>query len=145
MISRGLLASPGRRLPGMMTDDPGATRPEEPQEEAAALVSRYDFVALPVVDEDNRLLGTVAVDHIVDMLQERATEEMYKLAGLGTGDRVFAPVLRSVGMRFPWLAINLATAFLAAAVVALFRTTIEKAAILAAFMTIVAGQGGNAA
>ncbi len=140
-----LIASPERRLREIMTPDPISIRPEEPQEEAAALISRYDFVALPVVDEEHRLLGVVAVDDIVDMLQERATDELYKLAGLGTGDRVFAPVLRSVRMRFPWLAVNLATAFLAAAVVALFRTTIEKAAILAAFMTIVAGQGGNAA
>src|SRR5206468_12254607 len=75
------------------------------------------------------------------------TEGMYKLAGLGTGDRVFAPVLRSVGMRFPWLAINLATAFLASEVIALFQGTIgaAKALPLAALVTIPAGQGGNAA
>lgn len=140
-----LIASPDRRLRQIMTPEPISTRPEDPQEEAAALVSRYDFVALPVVDENNRLLGVVSVDDILDMLQDRATEEMYKMAGLGSGDRVFSPAMRSVRMRLPWLVINLGTAIVAASVVAVFQNAIDRVVLLAVMMPIVAGMGGNAA
>jgi magnesium transporter len=140
-----LIAAQNLRLRDIMTPDPISIGPEEPQKEAAALVSRYDFVALPVVDEDNRLLGVVAVDEVLDMLQEGATEELYKMAGLGAGDRVFAPVVRSVRMRLPWLTINLVTAILAASVVAVFQDSIDRVVVLAVFMPIVAGMGGNAA
>src|SRR5262245_42187952 len=140
-----LIAQANRCLREIMTPDPISTHPEEPQEEAAALISRYDFVALPVVDEENRLLGVVAVDDILDMLQERATEEMYKMAGLGSGDRVFAPVSRSMRMRLKWLTVNLGTALLAASVVKLFQGTSDRATMLAVFMPTVAGMGGNAA
>jgi len=122
-----------------------AVRAGEPQDEAAAVVSRYDLVAVPVVDEDHRLLGVVTVDNIVDLIQAKATEDLFKMAGLGSDDRVFCPPSRSIRKRLPWLFINLLTAFLAASVVGLFQNTIQAAVILAVFMPIVAGMGGNAA
>ena len=140
-----LLAAKDATLGEIMRTDVSAVRADEPQDEAAALISRHDLVAVPVVDEDHRLLGVVTVDEIVDLMQAKATEELYKMAGLGSDDRVFCPPSRSIRKRLPWLFINLLTAFLAASVVGLFQSTIQAAVILAVFMPIVAGMGGNAA
>jgi len=140
-----LLARRDAPLGSIMKSDVSAVRAGEPQDEAAAVVSRYDLVAVPVVDEDHRLLGVVTVDNIVDLIQAKATEDLFKMAGLGSDDRVFCPPSRSIRKRLPWLFINLLTAFLAASVVGLFQNTIQAAVILAVFMPIVAGMGGNAA
>jgi len=80
----------------------------------------------------------------VDLIQARATEDMFKMAGLGSDDRVFCPPVRSVRKRLPWLLVNLLTAGLAASVVGLFQSTIQAAVVLAVFMPIVGGMGGNA-
>jgi magnesium transporter len=140
-----LLAPRETPLREIMKSDVNSVRATEPAGEAAALIERYDLVALPVVDEDHRLLGVVTVDDIVDLIQERATQELYKMAGLGSDDRVFSPPSRSIKKRLPWLFVNLLTAFLAASVVNIFETTIKTAAVLAVLMPIVAGMGGNAA
>lgn len=140
-----LLARKETVLRDIMKSDVSAVRVSEPQEEAADLISRHDLVAVPVVDDDHRLLGVVTVDDIVDLIQAKATEGLYKMAGLGSDDRVFCPPQRSIRKRLPWLFINLLTAFLAASVVGLFQSTIKAAVILAVFMPIVAGMGGNAA
>lgn len=140
-----LLAHRDATLGSIMKTDVSAVRADEPQDEAAALVSRYDLVAVPVVDDDHRLLGVVTVDDVIDLIQAKATEDIYKMVGLGTDDRVFCAPSRSIRKRLPWLFINLLTAFLAAGVVGLFQNTIQAAVILAVFMPIVAGMGGNAA
>jgi magnesium transporter len=140
-----LLARKDALLGNIMKTDVSAVRVSEPQEEAAALISRHDLVAVPVVDDDHRLLGVVTVDDIIDLIQAKVTEELYKMAGLGPDDRVFCPPSRSIRKRLPWLFINLLTAFLAASVVGMFQSTLQAAVILAVFMPIVAGMGGNAA
>jgi magnesium transporter len=114
------------------------------QEEVARLFERYDLLALPVVDAENRLAGTITVDDVVDVIEEEATEDIYHLAQVSADAEVFAPITRSVRERLPWLYVNMFTAFLAAAVVAYFENTIAAVAVLAVFMPIVAGQGGNA-
>ncbi|MGB5049128.1 MAG: magnesium transporter, partial [Caldilineaceae bacterium] len=114
------------------------------QEEVARLLARYNLLALPVVDEEDHLLGLVSVDDVVDVLEEEATEDIYRLAQVSGDAEIFSPIHRSVGNRLPWLVVNMGTAFLASSVVALFEGTIAQAALLAAFMPIVAGQGGNA-
>jgi len=85
----------------------------------------------------------ITVDDILDVIQEQASHTLYGLAGLSEDDRVFSPVLRSARKRFPWMIVNLFTAFLAAYVVGLFQASIAKVVALATFMPIVAGMGGN--
>jgi magnesium transporter len=128
----------------LMVPDPVKVHPDTPQEDVARLVSDFDMLAVPVVDEENRILGVVTFDDIMDVMEEEATEDMYHMAGLDTAERVFTPVSRSVRLRIPWLIINLATAMLAALTVSLFRDSISKVVTLAVLMPIVAGMGGNA-
>ncbi|MBI4314509.1 MAG: magnesium transporter [Chloroflexi bacterium] len=116
------------------------------QEECARIIARYGLLALPVVGPDGRLVGVIHNDDIVEVMEEEATEDMYRLANVSDSDEhVFSPVTRSVRSRLPWLIVNLGTAFLAAWVVSLFESTIARVAVLAALQSIVAGQGGNSA
>ena len=91
------------------------------------------------------LVGVITVDDIIDVIKDEATEDIYRLAGVAGDERVFTPAPESLRKRLPWLGVNLATAFLAAAVVGAFEGTIDKITALAVFMPIVAGMGGNAA
>lgn len=113
-------------------------------EEVAQIVSKYDLLSVPVVDMQNRLVGVVTVDDVLDVIQEQAEEDLLHLAGVDISERVSTPARASFRSRFPWLAINLATAFLASWVVSFFQGTIARWAALAVFMPIVAGMGGNA-
>jgi len=139
-----VLALPDQTLDEIMDRDVMTVRADADQEEVARLLARYNLLALPVVDEEDHLLGLVSVDDVVDVLEEEATEDIYRLAQVGEDAEIFSPIHTSVGHRLPWLVVNMGTAFLASSVVALFEGTIAQVAILAAFMPIVAGQGGNA-
>src|SRR3989338_827887 len=114
------------------------------QEEVARVFKKYDLVSLAVVDDDSRLVGRIQIDDIVDVLVEEASEDMLHMAGIYQDEKIMDPPLKSVRMRLPWLVINLATAILAASVVGLFQDTLQAMVILAMFMPIVAGMGGNA-
>ena len=116
----------------------------EDQEEVANIFKKYDLVSLAVVDDDSRLVGRIQIDDIVDVLVEEASEDMLHMAGIYQDEKIMDPPLKSVRMRLPWLVINLATAILAASVVGLFQDTLQAMVILAMFMPIVAGMGGNA-
>lgn len=113
------------------------------QDKAARLVGRYNLLAIPVVNENQELLGVITVDDVIDIFQDEATEDLYHMAGLSEEDRAFTPVKVKVQKRLPWMLINLGTAFVASFVISLFEQTISKSALLAAFMTMVAGMGGN--
>jgi magnesium transporter len=115
------------------------------QEEVARLVASYNLLAIPVVEEANKLAGVITVDDVIDVIKDEATEDLYRLAGVSSDERVFTPAGESLRKRMPWLIVNLATAFLAAAVVGVFQNTIDGWAALAVFMPIAAGMGGNAA
>jgi magnesium transporter len=141
---RNLVIAPkNRSLDEMMIPDPVCSEVTMDQEEAARLVSRYDLLALPIVDYQRRLIGLITVDDVIDIIDEETTEDMYRMAGLEEGDRVFSPARLSIQKRLPWMSFNLLTAMLAAFVVGLFEGTIEKAVALATFMPVVAGMGGN--
>ncbi|HEU4522536.1 MAG TPA: magnesium transporter [Thermoanaerobaculia bacterium] len=112
--------------------------------EVAQVVSKYDLLSVPVVDVQNRLVGVVTVDDVIDVIQEQAEEDLMHLAGVDASERIATPARTSFRMRFPWLAVNLVTAFLAAWVVSRFEGTIQRWTLLAVFMPIVAGMGGNA-
>ena len=139
-----VFASGEERIKDLMVYDPVSIQPDTPQEDVAKLVSDFDLLAVPVVDEENKILGVVTFDDIMEVMEEEATEDMYHLAGLDTAERVFSPVSRSVRLRVPWLLINLATALLAALTVSLFKESISKYVALAVLMPIVANLGGNA-
>ncbi|HEX5065939.1 MAG TPA: magnesium transporter [Myxococcota bacterium] len=142
-IRRLVAAPPLRPVSELMIRDPVHVRAEADQEEVAALVRRYDLLAIPVVDVDGRMLGVITVDDVIDVITEEATQDMYHLAGLSEEDRVFSPARTSIRKRMPWMLVNLATCFLAAWVVGLFEATIEKVVALAVFMPVVAGMAGN--
>jgi magnesium transporter len=128
-----------------MTADLMSARVDMDQEEVARQVASYNLLAIPVVDEENKLVGVITVDDVIDVIKDEATEDIYRLAGVAGDERAFTPAGESLRKRLPWLGVNLATAFLAASVVALFEGTIERITALAIFMPIVAGMGGNAA
>jgi magnesium transporter len=140
-----VIAPPDRALEEMMIADPVKANVFMDQEEAARLVSRYELLALPIVDEGGRLEGIITVDDVIDIIDQESTEDMYKMVGLAEEDRVFTPVARSVKMRLPWTMVNLLTATLAASVVGLFEHTLHEIIALVTFMPVVAGVGGNGA
>lgn len=121
-----------------------SVRADTDVEEVSRLFDRYNFLALPVIDHEKRLLGIVTVDDVIDVIREEATEDMHRLVGVGVDERVLSPWQIALKRRLPWLYVNLLTAFAAAAVVGLFQGTIEKYVALAVFMPIIAGMGGNA-
>jgi magnesium transporter len=139
-----IVADPDTKIEDVMTRDVISVRPHTDQEEAANLLQHYRLRALPVVDESGVLSGIITADDIIDVITEEATEDIYQIVGLPADESVYAPLAESVRRRLPWLFINLITAFVGVGVVAIFQGTIEKAAALAIFMPIVAGQGGNA-
>ncbi len=112
-------------------------------QEAASAFERYDLVSAPVVDTNDRLVGRVTVDEILDFVRERGHEELLAVGGLRQEEDVFASVWASFRNRWSWLAMNLVTAFIASRVIGLFEGSIEKLVALAALMPIVAGIGGN--
>jgi magnesium transporter len=138
-----ILANPRTQLRNIM-QAPVVAHTGMDQEEVAALFSKYDLLSLPVVDAVGRLVGRVTVDDAVDVIEEEASEDIYRLAGLSDEASVHESVRDSVRRRLPWLIVNLGTCFLSASVVAFFEGTIRSLAIAAAFMTMVAGSGGNA-
>jgi magnesium transporter len=143
-LRRLLLVAPETPLKRIMTPDVFSVRVDTDQEEAARLVASYNLLAIPVVDEENKLAGVITVDDVIDVLKDEATEDLYRLAGVSGDERVETPAWEALKKRLPWLGVNLGTAFLAASVVAAFEDTISQATALAVFMPIVAGMGGNA-
>ncbi len=144
-IRKLITAAPDRPVRDVMIPEPVSINEHADQEEAAGLISKYNLLALPVVDDAGKLLGAVTVDDVIDVIQEEATEDMYRMAGLEEEDRVFSPVQTSFKKRLPWMVVNLATAFLAASVVGLFQRSISEVVTLAVYMPVVAGMGGNVA
>ncbi len=144
-LRRLLLVSPETPLKRIMTPDVISVRVDTHQEEVARQVASYNLLAVPVVDEENKLAGVVTVDDVIDVIKDEATEDLLRLAGVSGDERIATPPGEAIRKRLPWLGVNLVTAFLAASVVALFEGTIQQVTALAIFMPIVAGMGGNAA
>jgi magnesium transporter len=113
------------------------------QEEAARIFEQYDLLSAAVVDENDRLVGVLTIDDVVDVITQEAEEDLLRLGGVGD-EELSDSVLAAGRSRVPWLMVNLVTAFLAASVISLFDATIEQVVALAVLMPIVAGMGGNA-
>lgn len=117
---------------------------DEDQEQVAHKFEKYGFILMPVVDEENHMLGVIEFDDIMDVIQEENTEDIHHLGGVNKEERVDSTLKESFQSRIPWLIINLFTAVLAAATVSMFEDTISKVVALATVMPIVTGMGGNA-
>jgi magnesium transporter len=113
-------------------------------QEAAGELSKRRYFAAPVVDSDNHILGIIKAERLIKGVQEGTTEDIQRMFGVGRDERAFSSILFSLKKRLLWLHINLVTAFMAAAVVAMFEGIIAKITVLAVFLPVVAGQGGNA-
>ena len=115
------------------------------QEEVARLFGKYNLVAAPVVDTEDRLVGVITIDDVVDVIEEEADEDLKALGGVTSDEELSDSVWTIAKGRFNWLLVNLATAFLASSVLGLFEGQLEKMVALAVLAPIVASQGGNAA
>jgi magnesium transporter len=138
-----ILAKPESQLHSIMIKSVRSVKATMPQAEVSKMMRDYGYLAMPVVDENKILLGLITLDDVVDVIQQEATEEFQKAFGAGAEERLTSPWFYSFKKRIWWLEINLATAFMAAAVVSLFTATISAWPILAAYQTIVSGMGGN--
>lgn len=147
VLSLRLLATApaDKRISELIKRDVITVSPETPAAEAARLVAHYDFIAIPVIDKDRRIVGVVTVDDVLDIIQGEATANIYAQAGLTEDDRVYTPLLASVINRSPWMILNLFLAGLASSVVSLFEETMSQLILLATLKNIVAGLGGNTA
>jgi magnesium transporter len=144
-LRRLLLVAPDTPLKRIMTSDVYSARVDTDQEEVARQVASYNLLAIPVVDQENKLVGVITVDDVIDILKDEATEDVFRLAGVSAEDGVLSAPFDSLRRRLPWLVVNLFTAFVAAWVVSLFADTIGQVVALAFLMPVVAGMGGNAA
>ena len=139
-----VVVPPWTRVGEVMDPDVIHVRADADQEEAARLMARYDLLALPVVDDEGRLLGLITHDDLVDVLEEEATEDIYRLGGVLEEHPPDVPVPAALRTRLPWLVLNLGTALASATILSLFESTIARVAVLAAFFPIVAGVSGSA-
>ena len=144
-LRRLLLVAPETPLQRIMTSELISARVDTDQEEVAQQVATYNLLAIPVVDDENKLVGIITVDDVIDVIKDEATEDILRLAGVAADEHVFTSPWEAWRKRLPWLGVNLGAATLAALVVREFQATVEQVVALAALMTVVASMGGNAA
>ena len=117
---------------------------DDDQEEVAMMFDKYDYVMLPVVDNEGIIVGIITVDDIIDIIKEETTEDIHLMAGLDSEEKVDGSLFNSIKSRLPWLSVNLITALIAASVVSYYSATIQSIVALAAISPIITGMGGNA-
>jgi magnesium transporter len=137
-----LLRDPSSPI-GAMSDDTISFGPHDDARDAVKTFERYDLISAPVVDNRGKLVGRLTVDAVMDLLRDESNLQALKNAGLSGDEDLFAAPWNSARNRWPWLAVNLLTAFIASRVIGQFEGTIERVAALAALMPIVASIGGN--
>jgi magnesium transporter len=140
-----LTTHPSTQLKRIMVPEVITVNTSADQEEVARLVAEYNLLAIPVVDNEDKLVGIVTVDDVIDVLQEEAAEDLLALAGVTAEERVTTSPARSLRLRAPWLLLNLITTFFPAFVIAQFDWAISRYAVLAAIVTMPMGMGGNTA
>lgn len=145
-VALDVLLRARRMLPisDLIDEDLRSVRVTDDQEEVARLFGKYNLIAAPVVDGDNRLVGVITVDDVVDVIEEEAEEDLHALGGVTRDEELSDPFWTIAKGRFNWLLVNLATAFLASSVLGLFQEELQKMVALAVLAPIVAGQGGVA-
>jgi magnesium transporter len=142
-LRRLITADPGTTVRAIVRTDVISVPADMDQEEVARLFTKHGLLAVPVT-QDGRLIGTITVDDVIDVIHEEATEDIHRLAGVAGDETIFDPPAKVIRRRLFWLLVNLPTALVAATVVSIFEPAIQAMAVLAVFMPIVAGMGGNA-
>lgn len=135
-------ALPEERLWRLMYRDVISVSVDTDREDCARLMDRYNLLTLPVVNDMGKLVGIVRIEDMIYVLQEEATEDMYRMVGVGGEEKILGPVWQSVRSRLPWLCVNLGTAVFAGLVITVFQSTIAAVVALAIFLPVIAGQGG---
>lgn len=144
-----IISNPKDDIANIMNGNVIYTRVDTDQEEVARMVSKYDFLVLPVIDDYGRLVGIVTVDDVIDIMEEEATEDILKFAGTSEydfemyEDEVASSVLYSVKSRLPWLIVTIFGGVLSSLVVSKFQNVLSMDAAIALFMPLLAGMGGN--
>jgi magnesium transporter len=141
-----VIAAPESTLETIMDRDVIFVHTHEDQEEVALRMARYDLAAVPVVDDQGTVVGIITHDDVMDVLEQEATEDIYRLANVPDHDlSIHSPIKLAIRKRIPWLYLSAITALFAAWVVSRFESLIAEVAILAVFLSVVAGLGGNTA
>jgi magnesium transporter len=131
------------QLKDLMVTDVFSVKTDMDQEEVARIVARYDILAVPVVDDTNKLLGIVTVDDVIDIIKQEATEDILKMAGVGEESVETKSILKSTRIRLPWLFASCIGGVIAFFVIGHFEESLRKLAYLAAFIPVIMGMGGN--
>ena len=142
-LKRIVVNEPDLMVKDIMSSDAVLFKPDDDAAEAAKAFERYDLVTAPVVSEQDRLVGRITVDSVMDYIREESDNNQLSMVGLREDEDIFSSIWKSVQNRWAWLAINLITALVASRVIGVFEGSIEKVVALAALMPIVAGVGGN--
>ncbi|HWB42036.1 MAG TPA: magnesium transporter, partial [Gemmatimonadales bacterium] len=139
-----VVSRPERLIGEFMADADISVKPDLDQEEVARVMARYNLPSVAVVDDNNRLLGRVTFDDVIDVVEAETTEDLLKFGGVSPDEELAAAWTESVRSRLPWLYVNLLTACIAGSVVYFFQGTLQRAVVLTVWMPIIAGMGGNA-
>ena len=143
-LARLMLHKPDERIGDFMRKEFSFVGPTTDQEEVARLAQKYRIRAVPVLEADMKMLGVVTLQDIVEVIQQEASEDMHKMAGSVDVDSLDTPLLRRYSRRLPWLLLTLGGELVIAVVISkIFRTTLERAVVLSAFMPAIAAAGGN--
>ena len=134
---------PETRLKSIMATDVVSVQTNTDQEEVARIVARYNVLAVPVVNENNKLVGIVTVDDVIDIIREEATEDILKMAGAGEDLVESQSILKSTRIRLPWLLASWIGGVIAFFIIGHFESSLNKLVYLAAFIPIIMGMGGN--
>ena len=142
-LKKIVVNEPELMVKDVMAQDAVLFKDSDDAAEAAKAFERYDLVTAPVVNDQNKLVGRITVDAVMDYIREETDSTALSMVGLREGEDIFSSIWKSVRNRWAWLGINLITALIASRVIGVFEGSIEKVVALAALMPIVAGVGGN--
>ncbi|HWO87903.1 MAG TPA: magnesium transporter [Gemmatimonadales bacterium] len=143
-LERLALVDPRLPVEAAMKEPDATVVPSLDQEQVARTMARFNITAIPVVTESGRLLGQVTFDDVIDVVEAEQTEDLLKFGGTSAHEELGGGWKEAVASRLPWLGVNLLTALIASSVVHAFSSTIAGLVVLAAWMPVVAGLGGNA-
>jgi magnesium transporter len=138
-----VVVPPDTPLKDFMITDVFTVKTDMDQEEVAKIVARYDILAVPVVDDTNKLVGIVTVDDVIDIIREEATEDILKMVGAGEEFVETKSIYKNIKMRMPWLFASCVGGIIASFIIGYFQSSLSKLAYLAAFIPVIMGMGGN--
>ncbi|PLX73329.1 MAG: magnesium transporter, partial [Desulfuromonas sp.] len=139
-----LTVTPAKKLHEIMTTEVISVRIDMDQEEVARFVEKYNVLAIPVVDDHNRLMGIITVDDVIDVIRQEATEDIFKMAGASDEELLYGyKAFKIARLRLPWLLINLFGGVITGYLMWLFKVTLKEVIALISFVPVITGMGGN--